>query len=367
MKKPEKRPVEKAQRPPPAEEVLPSWATKKPEEGLLPVPNKLRDAVAKALGPLDRRYAITHKVRMSAVRAPPSTWGLHRMISVVDGAGPEVARVFEVLAEHELPLIAADFWYPSSTQGEGSVEAAAAIFEAALAPPSVALLRRLTVLLHRVRLEAPVSLSLSRAVARMPSLDFLGLNAGGGPGALAVAAACPPLHTLALNDLGAAELRSLALLPAVQGLASLTLRSVDADDAAIATLLGSPWAKRLGALELGRKALVGSDYRAVAGLGALTSLSLRFPDDATVAAMAGADFVSRLERLELHDCRIDARLAKRLAAGGLPKLERLYLKRAEVSDAALRALVDAAPRLKELGIPRTTTPQAWSKRGRTVL
>jgi hypothetical protein len=28
---------------------------------------------------------------------------------------------------------------------------------------------------------------------------------------------------------------------------------------------------------------------------------------------------------------------------------------------------DAAPSLKELGIPKTTKPQPWSKRGRTVL
>ena len=35
--------------------------------------------------------------------------------------------------------------------------------------------------------------------------------------------------------------------------------------------------------------------------------------------------------------------------------------------AALRIVVDAAPRLKELGIPRTSLPGTWSKRGRTVL
>jgi len=349
------------------EVALPSWTTKKPADGFLPVPGKLRDAIAKTLGPLDRRYAVTSAARMNAVLSPPSTWGLHRMLSVDDGAGPEVARVFEVLAQHELPLIATDFWYPGSTQGEGTVEAAAAIFEAALRPPSVAFLRRLTVLLHRVRLEAPVARALAGAVARMPSLEVLGLNASGGPGALTVVAASPPLRTLELNDLGASELRSLALLPAVERLTSLALRGVDADDAAIATLLGATWAKGLCSLELGRKALLGSDYRAVAELGALTSLKLRFPDDATMAAIADADFTPRLERLELHDCRIDARLAKRLAARGLPQLERLIVKHAEMSDAALRIVVDAAPRLKELGIPRTSLPKTWSKRGRTVL
>ncbi len=349
------------------EVALPSWATKKPTDGFLPVPDKLKAAIAKALGPLDRRYAITHSVRMGAVLAPPSTWGLHRMLSVNDGAGPEVARVIDVLAQHELPLIAADFWYPSSSQGEGTAEAAAAIFEAALAPSSVSHLRRLTVLLHRVRLEAPVARALAGAVARMTLLEVLGLNASGGAGALTVVAAAPPLHVLELNDLGAAELRSLAVLPAVERLASLTLRGIDADDAAVATLLDAPWAKRLGSLELARKALVASDYRAVAGLDALTSLNLRFPDEATVAAIADADFVPQLERLELHDCRIDARIAKRLAARGLPKLQRLFVKRAEMSDAALRYLVDAAPGLKELGIPRTSLPKTWAKRGRTVL
>jgi hypothetical protein len=351
----------------PSEVALPSWATKKPADGLLPVPGKLRDAIAKALGPLDRRYSVTYAARMNAVLAPPSTWGLHRMLSVGDGAGPEVARVLEVLAQHDLPLIAADFWYPSSTQSEGTVEAAAAIFEAALRPPSVATLRRLTVLLSRVRLEAPIARALAGAVARMPSLEVLGLNASGGPGALTVVAASPPLRALELNDLGASELRSLALLPAVEGLGSLTLRRVDADDAAIAALLEAPWAKRLCSLALSRMALVGSDYRAVAGLDALTSLSLRFPDDATVAAIANAEFTPRLERLELHDCRIDARLAKRLAARGLPRLERLIVKHAQMSDAALRIVVDAAPRLKELGIPKTSLPGAWSKRGRTLL
>ncbi len=351
----------------PPEVALPSWATKKPADGFLPVPTKLTTAIAKALGPLDRRYAVTRSVRMGAVLAPPSTWGLHRMLSVADGAGPEVARVFDLLAQYELPLIDADFWYPSPAQGEGTAQAAAAIFEAALAPSSVALLRRLTVLLHRVRLEAPVAHALAGAVARMPLLEVLGLNASGGSGALTVAAACPPLRGLELNDLGAAELRSLAGLPAVERLTSLTLRSVDADDAAIATLLGAPWAKRLCTLELSRKALAGSDLRAVAGLGALTSLNLRFPDEATVAAIADADFVPRLERLDLHDCRIDARVAKRLAARGLPKLKRLFVKRVEMSDAALRILVDAAPGLKELGIPKTSLPKTWSRRGRTVL
>lgn len=86
-----------------------------------------------------------------------------------------------------------------------------------------------------------------------------------------------------------------------------------------------------------------------------------------MAAIADAGFTPRLERLELHDCRIDARVAKRLAARGLLPLERPIVRRAEMSDAALRIIVDAAPRLKELGVPRTSLPGTWSRRGRTVL
>lgn len=350
----------------PSQVPLPSWATRKPVGGFLPVPGKLRDAISRELGPLDRQYNVTYSVRMNAVPAPPSTWGLHRMIAVDDGGGPDVARVFEALARHGLPLVAADFWYPSSAQPAGSVEAAAEVFAAALAPPSVALLRHLTVLLHRVRLEAPVARALAAAVARMPALDTLGLNASGGAGALAVVAACAPLGSLELNDLGAAELRALAGLPAVGALTSLALWAIEDDGAAVAALLGAPWARRLRSLALGSRAAVGSDYRAVAGLPALTSLNLRAPDEPTLATIAEAPFLPQLEGLELHDCRIDLPLARRLAARGLPRLRRLRVKRVEVRDSALRVLVDAAPHLKELGIPRTTTPQAWSGRGLRV-
>ncbi len=351
----------------PGDLALPSWATKKPEGGFLPVPGTLKDAITKALGPSDRKYGITHSVRMGAVLMPPATWGLHRMLSVADGAGPEVARVLEVLAQHELPLVAADFWYPSETDDTGTVEGATALFEAALAPASVTFLRRLTVLLHRVRLEAPLARVLARAVARMSSLEVLGLNATGGAGALSVVEACAPLRSLSLRDLGGPELAALARLPALEKLEALALNGIDADDAALATLLRAPWAKKLRSLELAKKLLLPADYRAVAALPELTSLNLRFPDEASVAAIADAAFVPRLTRLELHDCRIDLGNAKRLAAQGLPALERLYVKHAEMSDAALKAIVDAAPSLKELGIPKTTKPQPWSKRGRTVL
>lgn len=343
---------------------LPSWATKKPEGEVLPVPTKLKDAIAKALGPLDRRYGITQSVGMNAM-ATRQGWGLHRTLSVEDGAGPELAKVWDVLAAHELPLLAADFWYPS--EGTPSVDGAAAIFDAALASPNAARLIRLTVLLQRLAIEPPIADALARAVARMPVLEVLGLNARGGAGALRVVEACGPLDTLELCDLAARELSTLATLPALSRLRALALKGTDADDASIAALLGTPWAAQLHSLELSKKMLLPADYRSVAALGALTSLNLRFPDDATIAAIADASFVPSLTRLELHDCRIELPVARRLAARGLPQLTRLVLKHAEISDAALKLIVDAAPHLSELGIPNTTRPQPWAKRGRMVL
>ena len=59
--------------------------------------------------------------------------------------------------------------------------------------------------------------------------------------------------------------------------------------------------------------------------------------------------------------------AKRLAARGLPLLRHLELKHCDIRETALRILVDAAPTPTTLGIPSTTRPQTWAKRGRTVL
>jgi hypothetical protein len=124
---------------------------------------------------------------------------------------------------------------------------------------------------------------------------------------------------------------------------------------------------RLERVELSPKLLLPSDWTSVASLEVLRELRLRFPNDETMKAIAQAAFLPRLTRLELRDATIDLATAKRLAAHGLPVLERLDLKSCEISEAALRILVDAAPALTTLGIPSSTRPQTWARRGRTVL
>ena len=227
---------------------------------------------------------------------------------------------------------------------------------------------------HLERLRIVTSVPMDASVARalvdvMPLLSGLAeldLRGRGGS-VLEVLRAAPALASLSLVGVGvgASEIAELARAPRLAGLSGLTLEHVEADAEAIRELLASK--PSLERLALSPKLLLPMDYRAVASLERLRELRLRFPDEATMVALAHAPFVPHLASLELRDATITPDIAKALAARGLPVLARLDLKHCSASDQALSILVDAAPALGTLGIPSSTRPQRWAKRGRTVL
>jgi hypothetical protein len=346
-------------------DALPAWATKAPDAaGLLPVPDAKRKALAAALGPLDRQYGIVRKVGMVAVAGPTRIWGLHRQLSVSDGEGSALARVLEVLAREALPLTGLELWYPEAMVG-GTPAALASILEQVLSTKAAQHLERFT-LVSTVAIEGPASATLASRLGALSGLRALDLRGRGGT-VVEPIRAFPPLTSLALVSVGvgAVELAELARSPGLGGLQSLVLEHVESDAASMRLLVARH--ARLERVELSPKLLLPSDWTSVASLEVLRELRLRFPNDETMKAIAQAAFLPRLTRLELRDATIDLATAKRLAAHGLPVLERLDLKSCEISEAALRILVDAAPALTTLGIPSSTRPQTWARRGRTVL
>ncbi|MCU0676849.1 MAG: hypothetical protein MUE69_29170 [Myxococcota bacterium] len=343
----------------------PDWATKLPDaDGLLPVPDAKKKTVSAALGSLDRRHSIVRKVGMNAVASRAGTWGLHRQLSVRDGEGPEVRRLLEVLASEGLPIVGLELGYPEG-MGPGTPAALAAILEHALSTSAAEHLERLQ-LVTSVPVDTAVATALAAAMRWMPRLRELDLRGRGGS-VLEVLRAAPPLTSLALVSVGVgrAELAELARSPRMADLRTLVLHHLDADSTFVREVVESSTA--LERIDLSPKLLLPTDWACVASLDGLRDLGLRFPNDETIEALSNAAFVPRLERLRLSDAKIDLPTAKRLAARGLPVLRHLELKHCDIRDAALQILVDAAPTLTTLGIPSTTRPQAWAKRGRTVL
>lgn len=344
---------------------LPSWAGKPPDAaGLLPIPDAKKKALAAALGPLDRAFGIVRKVGMAAFAGRAGVWGLGRQVSVDEGRGGDLARLLEVLDREQLPLLGLELWYPAQ-MGRGTSSALAAIVEAGLRTAAARHLERLS-LVTNVELDPALAGSLASAVGGMKGLRELDLRGRGGV-VTDVVRAGPGLEALTLVSVtsGPAELAALARAPQLAALRALSLQHVEAEAGAIAELVSSM--SGLERLELSRGLLLPADFSFVASLARLRELQLRFADEKTVDAIAGAAFVPQLRRLALSDTKIDHATAKRLAARGLPGLETLSLKHCEVSEPALRVLVDAAPALTTLGIPSTTRPQTWAKRGRTVL
>lgn len=335
---------------------LPSWARTKPVDGVLAVPSSLGASLKKALGALAR--PIVPSTRFVAVEANGG-WGLGRQLQLAPGKGADVAKTLAVLAKHELPMVHLDLQVAPG---------AAAELKAALAGAEVGQLASLTVGLKEALACGP---ELAAAVARMQRLRALHLVAKGGAGAAAVVEAAAALRVLSLVSvgLGGADLKRLARAAALQRLEVLRLLHVQATDAEVGALLAAPWAKSsLTSLALSRAEKLPADYPGLGALEALREVDLGFVSADGLAAMARAPFLPMLVRLQLHGTKVGAPVATRLAARGLPALEVLHLKWAEVDAKAIDALVKAAPRLTLLELPAGVKAQrSWVKKGRQIL
>jgi hypothetical protein len=329
----------------------------------------VRTKLAKALGPLDRKFSLTWKSGMFATRSGTGAWGLDRQLSVGDGDAPAVVRALQLLAQHELPLVRASLWYqPEGTAG--TAKGAAAVLKALLAAPSAAGLERLAVLLHRVPVDPALTKILVAGVKRATALAELDLRAGGGSNVAPIVAAAPStLRTLALVNVGATGpvVRSLARAKSLANLQHLELND-EFDDAAIAAILAATWAPTLRSLHLAPSPKTTSNLRGVTNLAAIEVLHLARVSPAGMTALAAAPGVANLRELRLREAILDDALGAKLASHGLPALEVLHVKYATADASALDPIVRAAPKLRLIEVPAgLKVPKSWTKRGRQIL